>query len=236
MREWGRRLALALGPWLVLGALCWLFPALWVGLRDGTQLLVRGDLEGLRAWGARLGPWAALGTTALMIVQALAAPIPAVLVTATNSWLFGPWLGALLSIGAATLAAVICYGLARLLGEPAVARLVGGHVSQRMQTWLESHGVVAILVARLLPFVPFDPISYAAGLGKMRLAPFCAATFVGQIPAGVAYSLLAQQVDQPKTLLVALPGVMLALLVVGFAARRALHVAPAPEATEEDGP
>ena len=57
-----------------------------------------GDLEGLEAWGRRQGPAAALATTLLMIAQALAAPIPAVLVTFTNSLLFGWVLGGILSI------------------------------------------------------------------------------------------------------------------------------------------
>ena len=76
-------------------------------LGRGVALLASGDLDGLRAWGADLGAWAPLGTTALMLAQAIAAPLPAVFVTWTNSWLFGPLAGGLLSIAQATLAATL---------------------------------------------------------------------------------------------------------------------------------
>ena len=45
-----------------------------------------------------------------------------------------------------------------------------------------------ILVCRLLPFVPFDPVSYAAGLTSLRFWPFMLATGVGQLPATIVYS------------------------------------------------
>lgn len=44
------------------------------------------------------------------------------------------------------------------------------------------------LVCRLLPFVPFDPVSYAAGLTSLRFWPFMLATGVGQLPATIVYS------------------------------------------------
>ncbi|MBF8407575.1 TVP38/TMEM64 family protein, partial [Klebsiella pneumoniae] len=43
-------------------------------------------------------------------------------------------------------------------------------------------------VCRLLPFVPFDPVSYAAGLTSLRFWPFMLATGVGQLPATIVYS------------------------------------------------
>src|SRR5687768_14631811 len=74
-----------------------------LAMQRGVAALASGDLEGLRAWGGELGVWAIAGTTVLMVVQALAAPIPAVLVTWTNAWLFGWFWGGLLSIVQATL-------------------------------------------------------------------------------------------------------------------------------------
>nr|WP_313897717.1 VTT domain-containing protein [Klebsiella pneumoniae] len=49
-------------------------------------------------------------------------------------------------------------------------------------------GPQTILVCRLLPFVPFDPVSYAAGLTSLRFWPFMLATGVGQLPATIVYS------------------------------------------------
>lgn len=74
----------------------------------------------------------------------------------------------------------------------------------------------------LLPFVPFDPISYGAGLVRMPLWAFFWATLVGQFPAGMAYSYLAHQINSPRTLLVQGISVFCALILLGWCARRLL--------------
>ncbi len=211
----------AIAP-LVIGGLALLAPGVRAVLGDGVSLLIAGDLEGLRRWGASLGPWAPVATTALMVIQALAAPIPAVVVTATNSWLFGPLAGGVLSIVSATLAASICYAIARALGEPVVRRLVSPAALDRADALVSRHGTIAVLVARLIPVVPFDPISYLAGLARMSHWRFFWATLVGQIPAGLAYSYLAQEVRRPIRLAVAGSAVFVSLLIIGWVSRRLL--------------
>ena len=159
---------------LVAGLVCYLtFPTLRAQLSSGVALLLHGDLIGLRTWTAQFGPWAPLASLFLMIVQAMVAPIPAVLITGANGLLFGPLLGGLLSIVSATLAAAVCFLLARSFGAPFVSRLVPSTVLQRTNTFMTQHGTAAVLIARLLPVMPFDPISYVAGLTQMRLAAFC---------------------------------------------------------------
>ena len=218
--------AASLAP-LAAGALAWFASA---GFRDvlgrGATLLAHGDVEGLRALGDELGPAAALVTTLLMIVQALAAPIPAVVVTATNSLLFGPFVGGTLSIASATLAALLCFALARSFGEPFVARVVPAQRRARYESFLAEHGAATILAARLFPFVPFDPISYLAGLSRMRPWSFVWATFAGQIPAGYAYSYLARDAaassGRPLHVAMQIALGLAALTVLGWSARKLL--------------
>lgn len=211
---------LALAPLVLAIGAYLLMPTVRASLDEGLGLLWARDVEGLRAWGGQLGWWAPLATGVLMLVQAIAAPIPAFVVTATNSFLLGPFWGGLYSIATATVAAIICYELARWIGEPLVARLVSGHGLDKARRFLDRHGAHAILVARLVPVVPFDPISFLAGLLSVRLWTFTWATFIGQLPAGLAYSYLAQQVDRPATLLPAALGTFGALLLLGFLVTR----------------
>ncbi len=191
-------------------------------MNEGVALLLAEDVAGLRAWGERLGAGAAIATTLLMIVQALAAPIPAIFVTFTNSLLFGPFVGAIHSITSATLAAWLCFILARLYGEPLVARLVSAKARARTDDFLAEHGAAAVLAARLLPFVPFDPISFLAGLSRMRSRTFVWATWLGQIPAGFAYSYLGQEISSPARLVAGFSGVFVVLIVIGVSLRRLL--------------
>ena len=86
------------------------------------------------------------------------------------------------------LGAAVCFGLARFLGRDVVSRLTGKGVLQSVDQFFVSYGAKSIFIARLLPFVPFDPISYAAGLTGMRFVPFMIATGLGQLPATLVYS------------------------------------------------
>ena len=205
---------------LVGGLGCYVvFPTLRAHLSSGVTLLLHGDLLGLRAWTAQFGLWAPLASLFLMIVQAIAAPIPAMLITGVNSLLFGPFLGGLLSIVSATIAAAVCFLLARGLGAPFVSRLMSPRVLQRANAFMAQHGTAAVLIARLIPVVPFDPISYVAGLSRMRLSAFCWATLVGQIPAGMTYSYVSQEIDRPGHLIVKGIGAFLGLLLLGWTVR-----------------
>ena len=181
-------------------------------------MLARGDLDGLRDWARGYGALAPLVTSGLMIVQGIAAPIPAVLITITNSVLFGPFWGAVVSIVSANVAALLCFGIGRWLCVVVVRRLIGEEAARETEGFVEEHGTAAVLVARLLPFVPFDPISYVAGMSSMRAWPFFWATLVGQIPAGFVYSYLATDLTEALAGAERSLGIVLFQVIAAFAA------------------
>ncbi|EOG6949806.1 TVP38/TMEM64 family protein [Edwardsiella piscicida] len=162
---------------VALLVLCWP-EARHEAVRIG-RLLASLDVAALLAYLRSFGPWAMLVSFFLMIFQALAAPLPAFVITFANAALFGWWQGALLSWFSATVAAALCFCLARMLGRDTLARCDG---------FFSRYGRYTVLVCRLLPFVSFDAVSYAAGLTSMGLMEFLVATALGQLPATLIYS------------------------------------------------
>ncbi len=206
---------------LILMALAWvLSPQVRDTFNLGLQLLWQGDLPAIRQWAADLGWIAPLVTGVLMIVQAIAAPLPAVLVTAANSLLFGPVWGGLYSILTANIAAALCYGLGRGYGTLLVDAWVGSDTVCRYEVFFQRNGWLTVLIARLIPLVPFDPISYVAGMVRMPFWSFFWATMLGQFPAGMAYSFLVQTADQPKMFAVYALCLVSALFLLGWLLRR----------------
>jgi uncharacterized membrane protein YdjX (TVP38/TMEM64 family) len=63
-----------------------------------------------------------------------------------------------------------------------------------LKNQLEKHGFLYVLILRLIPVIHFDLISYAAGVSKVRLLPFAAATFIGIIPGTFAFNFLGSSV------------------------------------------
>lgn len=164
------------------------------------------------------GAWAAVVSAALMVFQSVAAPLPSFVVTFANGLLFGWAWGALLSWTSAMLGAVLCYGIASSLGRPVVEKLLGSTTA--LETWdlfFARFGVRAILVARLLPFISFDVISYGAGLTRMRLWDFLWATGLGQLPATLLYSYLGENLTGSIRVLFWIFSITLAIFVVGSA-------------------
>ena len=147
-----------------------------------------GDFAVMREFIADYGAYAAAVSFFLMIFQSVAAPLPAFIITLTNANLFGWWKGAILSWSSAMAGAALCFWISRVLGRNAAEKLTSRAGLQSVDKFFERYGTHSILIARLLPFISFDLVSYAAGLTSMRFLPFFVATGLGQLPATIVYS------------------------------------------------
>ena len=152
------------------------------------KMFATGDFTVVREWVASYGSWAAAVSFFLMIFQSIAAPLPAFLITFANANLFGWWQGAILSWSSAMAGAAVCFWIARILGRDAVVKLTSNKALKSIDDFFARHGKNAILIARLLPFISFDIVSYAAGLTSMSFWSFFVATGIGQLPATIVYS------------------------------------------------
>lgn len=147
-----------------------------------------GDFTVVREFVESYGAYAAVVSFLLMILQSIAAPLPAFLLTFANANLFGWWKGAILSWSSAMAGAAVCFFIARILGRDAAEKLTSRAGLKQIDDFFERHGRMSVLIARLLPFVSFDIVSYAAGLTSMSFGSFFIATGIGQLPATVIYS------------------------------------------------
>lgn len=84
--------------------------------------------------------------------------------------------------------AALCFFIARILGRDVVEKLTSKAGLKQIDDFFEKHGRMSILIARLLPFMSFDIVSYAAGLTSMSFGSFFVATGIGQLPATIIYS------------------------------------------------
>lgn len=134
------------------------------------------------------GVWAAVVSFFLMVFQSIAAPLPAFLITFANAAVFGWWQGAILSWSSAMVGSIVCFYIARIAGRDVVEKLTSKFAINSIDQYFERYGKHTILICRLLPFVSFDFVSYAAGLTSMGIVPFIIATGIGQLPATIVYS------------------------------------------------
>ncbi|MDP1716470.1 MAG: VTT domain-containing protein, partial [Burkholderiales bacterium] len=90
--------------------------------------------------------------------------------------------GTLYVLLGAEIGALAAFGVARLLGRDALQRWFGDRLSVGL---MGSQNALTgiVLVSRLLPFISFDIISYAAGLTILSFWRFAIATLIGIVPA-----------------------------------------------------
>lgn len=153
-----------------------------------TSYLVKLDMEGLKEYILSFGIWGPVVSFLLMKLQSVAAPLPAFVITFANAALFGWVYGAILSWTSAMAGAAICFYIAKFLGRNTVENLTSKFALDDVDKFFAKYGKHTILIARLLPFMSFDLVSYAAGLTSMSFSSFFIATGIGQLPATIVYS------------------------------------------------
>lgn len=132
----------------------------------------------------------------------------------------GWWQGAILSWMSAMAGAVACFWIARSLGREAVEKLCSKTGLAAIERFFEWHGDQSVLIARLLPFVSFDFVSYFAGLTSMSFRGFMIATGIGQLPATIVYSYVGGMLTGGAKMLVTALLVLFALAALAVLARQ----------------
>lgn len=214
------RLALAGAGLLAAGLSYLLSPGFRSEIELVSGILARGDVAALRDYILSFGAWAPVVSTLLMVLQAIAAPLPAFLITFANGLAFGAFWGGLLSVFGASVAAAVSFGLARALGRGPVEALVGGTSLESADHWFARYGAYAVLVGRLIPVLSFDVVSFAAGLTRMRFPGFLLATIVGMAPATFVYAYLGDHAPQYVEALFLVFGVVIAVTLFAAYLRR----------------
>jgi len=124
------------------------------------------------------GPFIIIG---IMTVAIVINPIPSAPIALTAGLAFGHTIGTVLIIVGALLGAMIAFFIGRLVGHEILYKWFGDKLQVKL---LGSQNTLMgiIFVSRLLPFISFDIVSYAAGLTEIKVWRFTLATLVGITP------------------------------------------------------
>ena len=155
--------------------------AYWLLHETGAMATIL-DGHALRQFIMGLGAAGPLAVVGLMTLAILVSPIPSAPIALAAGAAYGHTWGTAYIVLGAELGALAAFGLARLLGRDTLQRWLG---SRLPKTRLGSQGTLMAIVfaSRLLPFISFDVVSYAAGLTTLSVWRFALATLAGILPA-----------------------------------------------------
>jgi uncharacterized membrane protein YdjX (TVP38/TMEM64 family) len=144
-------------------------------------------LARLRTWIASLGP---LGPIAFMVIYAVAtvAALPGSVLSIAAGALFGPFLGVLTVIVAATIGASLAFLVSRYFARQAVAGWLGKNETfLKLDDLTEKHGDIIVAITRLVPLFPFNLLNYGFGLTRVPFRTYVLWSALCMLPGTILY-------------------------------------------------
>jgi uncharacterized membrane protein YdjX (TVP38/TMEM64 family) len=174
-----RRARLKAAHWIVLGVFLGCAIAAFYLV---TQANIPWDEP--QQWMQQLSDLGWIGVVFFITFLAMAiviGPIPSTPFTIASGAIWGPNLAALYGVIGIFLGSIIAYFIGRILGRSAVKALTGKAVyfsTHRGETYL---GWV-IMITHMIPIMPYELISYGAGISRLSFSLFSITALLGIIP------------------------------------------------------
>ena len=161
------------------------------------------DVDRLRLMVAGAGLWGPLVYVGLKALTFTFAPLSAGPIQFASGILFGVIPGALYSVLGEVIGGTISVMIARLYGRRLVKKFVGEAAMARVDDFYERHvgDWKSLLAARLLLFSVYDFISYAVGLGSIRLSTYILVSFFGGLLPTYIFVLVGAEAAQNERIL-----------------------------------
>ena len=128
----------------------------------------------------------------LLFVIATLLLLPGSVLVIGGGIIFGPLLGTLLSLVAATLTSSVSFLIARWMGRDLVLKYVGDTtVFQAIEKGIARNGIDFLILTRLIPLFPYNIQNYAYGLTAIAFWPYTFISTFTTLPGIFIYTFMA---------------------------------------------
>ncbi|RZT31349.1 VTT domain-containing protein [Cupriavidus agavae] len=138
--------------------------------------------------------------------------VPVTVLIVVTVVVFGPLYGAAVALAGTVLSTAATYTVGRLLGRNAVQRF-GGTRLNRLSQQVGQHGLLAMVVLRLVPVAPFTLVNLVVGASRIRLRDCLLGTAIGMTPGILLSASLVNRIAaaarDPNAITFALLGLVL---------------------------
>lgn len=175
-------------------------------------VVIDGDLDTVQSAVESTGAWGPVAYVALHVLLTLV-PVSKNLLAGVAGALFGLAGGIALSWVGAMVSAVVTFAIARRLGRAAVASMTGPRID-RVEEIMRQQGLLAVIIARVTPVIPFTVVNYGAGVTAVSTRDFVLGTAIGIVPGTVGYAALGASAGRDATTFV-IAGIFAVALFAG---------------------
>lgn len=122
----------------------------------------------------------------LQVLQIVIAFIPGEVFQIAAGYLFGPFQAIMITLAGCIVGSIICFYLARLLGQGFLRLFFKEEKIEYYQKLLNSNkGSLICFLLFLIPGIPKDLLNYAAGASEIKFLHFIILSSIGRLPAMV---------------------------------------------------
>lgn len=161
-------------------------------------IFIAGGVVGTDAVREWVEPLGAAGPLLYIPLSALLGTVfvPGAVLAAAAGLLFGPWVGAVSALAAGTLAALLSRLVSGRAGQSSFEALAEGKI-RALAELARRNGIVAVIVARLAPWVPDAPLNHAFGVVGLGALTVALGHLIAAGPRALAYATIGANSDDP---------------------------------------
>lgn len=169
------------------------FQKIWV-------LSAKGDLRGTIEFLRSFGPWAILISFLLDVFINAVGFLPSIFLSTANGVVFGLPIGVTVSWVAESVGVIISFVFMRyFLRGTAEMVIEKSNSLKRLDEMSSDKGLVAMALARTLPYFPSGVLTALGAVSKMKLRDYCIATFIGKFPSTALEVILGHDIVNFRT-------------------------------------
>lgn len=153
----------------------------------------------------------------LQIMQVIIFFIPGEVVQIAGGYIFGTFLGSIISIVGITLGSMVTYYISFFLGRPFVQKIIQKKELAFVDKAL-SNGKInyVVFILYLIPGIPKDILGYVCGVSEIKAKDFFIFSTLGRIPCIIISALFGAGIAEGhNTMLIAISIIMLGLTALG---------------------
>ena len=179
------------------------------------------NLQRLVSYISNYGKYAAICFLLIFSLKPLLLFLPSSMLSIAAGTIFGPIYGFLLNMAGFFISATLGFYLSRFLGKNFVDKILKGK-GVNINSNLEKNGIKILFLIRFTPVIPFDAISYACGLSKMKYKDFIIGSMLGVFFETLCYAYIGENIFSPFSYKFLVPAglVILALGITTYMYKR----------------
>lgn len=135
----------------------------------------------------------------LQIIQVVISVIPGQVFQMAAGYLYGFWPALIYAMTGAIAGTAISFMLAKLLGRDFLHIIFGEEkISYYIERLNSKRVYVIVFLIYLIPGIPKDMVSYAAGVSEIKFKPFIILSALGRVPGMVGSLLMGTMLEEQK--------------------------------------